>query len=164
MNNNLHDESFPYYQGKSVPAMNVQQEIASSVGDYFMAWFLGGIFGVAVLFLVIRAIVLWYWKIDKIVDLLSRIEQNTGGHSAIANEGQFLKGSLYFKDEEHAQKFLEDTAGDPKRDYARQVVAESLKERGFDAPPEGHQKPVMETTAQVTEPQAQQEKPIKGNR
>ena len=31
------------------------------------------------LFLMFRAIVLWYWKIDKIVELLNKIEGHLGG-------------------------------------------------------------------------------------
>jgi len=34
--------------------------------------------GVIILvFLIMRVLVLWYWKIDKIVDLLNKIEENT---------------------------------------------------------------------------------------
>ena len=29
------------------------------------------------IFIAIRVVVLWYWKIDKIVDLLTKIEENT---------------------------------------------------------------------------------------
>jgi hypothetical protein len=48
----------------------------SSVSGTLVAFWMALIFGVLV-FLLMRAVMLWYWKIDKIVGLLERIEKNT---------------------------------------------------------------------------------------
>ena len=44
----------------------------------------------AMIFLVCRAVVLWYWKVDKIVSLLESIDAKLGSENARAKE---LKGS-----------------------------------------------------------------------
>ncbi len=36
-----------------------------------------GLAVVLTIFLIFRAIVLWYWKIDRVVSLLEKIEENT---------------------------------------------------------------------------------------
>jgi len=43
----------------------------------FVTPFLIGIVVIIALFLLFRAVALWYWKIDKIVDLLIEIKENT---------------------------------------------------------------------------------------
>jgi hypothetical protein len=43
--------------------------------NQLVTWSVFGIFWLIV-FLVMRAIVLWYWKIDKVVSLLEKIEKH----------------------------------------------------------------------------------------
>ncbi|MBI4114236.1 MAG: winged helix-turn-helix transcriptional regulator [Candidatus Niyogibacteria bacterium] len=43
----------------------------------FWIYYLGGVGFILFIFLLFRAVVLWYWKIDKIVELLTKIEKNT---------------------------------------------------------------------------------------
>ena len=56
--------------------------VSPAPADMFGALFMGAavVFIFLLIFLVCREIVTWYWKINKIVDLLEDIKENTSKH------------------------------------------------------------------------------------
>lgn len=55
------------------------------------SWFLY-LCATVLFFLLFREIVTWYWKINKIVDLLEKIEKNTRKENVNSNIEQIRKG------------------------------------------------------------------------
>lgn len=74
--NDFHQELFNSNQA-GYPAKPYDQQDSYDSG-FLMLMLLGGILVVFLIFLVVRSIILWYWKINIIVELLERIEKNTG--------------------------------------------------------------------------------------
>ena len=47
----------------------------------FWSYYLSGVVFIISFFLLFRAVVLWYWKINKAIDILEKIEENTRKNS-----------------------------------------------------------------------------------
>jgi hypothetical protein len=60
--------------------------LAAGEGD-LIGYFFVVLLILAVVFLIIREVVCWYWKINTIVDLLQKINNKLGGDSRVAFEG-----------------------------------------------------------------------------